>query len=184
MKNSLSSLSVSLPSFLTFSRITLLNSQILNFSILLISHQVEGSKFAYELTQTKVFRALNATLNPNVVPACEKFPRLSDEFWGCLAKHYTQTIYHPAGTTKMGPSSDPMAVVDPELRVYGIKNLRVVDCGIMPTIVTGNTNVPTIMIAEKAADMVKMAYLAPPKPNFIPKHQNYQQHHHNEIYKH
>lgn len=48
--------------------------------------------------QTRVFRALNATLNPNTIPACERYKRLSDEFWGCLARHYTQTIYHPAGT--------------------------------------------------------------------------------------
>lgn len=56
-----------------------------------------------------------------------------------------------------------MAVVDPQLRVYGVKNLRVVDTGIMPTIVTGNTNIPTVMIAEKAADMIKMTHLGPPK---------------------
>lgn len=110
--------------------------------------------------QTKVFRALNATLNPNTVPECEKYERLSDEFWACLARHYTQTIYHPTGTSKMGPSDDPMAVVDPKLQVYGIKKLRVVDCSIMPTITTGNTNVPTIMIAEKASDMIKSKYLA------------------------
>lgn len=151
------------------------------FYLISVSSQVEGSKFAYELTRTKVFRALNATLNPNIVPACEKYPKLSDEFWGCLAKHYTQTIYHPSGTAKMGPESDPMAVVDPQLRVYGIKNLRVIDCSIMPTITTGNTNIPTVMIAEKAADMIKMTYLRPPpapKSNYIPKQKNF---HHNEI---
>ena len=64
------------------------------------------------------------------------------------------TIFHPVGTAKMGIASDPMAVVDARLRVTGLAGLRVIDASVMPTITSGNTNTPTIMIAEKAAAMV------------------------------
>lgn len=68
------------------------------------------------------------------------------------------TIFHPVGTCKMGPGHDTSAVVDDQLRVHGIKGLRVIDASIMPTITSGNTNAPTVMIAERGADFIRQAH--------------------------
>lgn len=84
-------------------------------------------------------------------------PAVSDDDDEALAKAAGEigtTIFHPVGTAKMGLPSDPMAVVDERLRVFGVERLRVADASVMPTITSGNTNSPTIMIAEKAAEMV------------------------------
>ncbi|MFS2203514.1 GMC family oxidoreductase [Variovorax sp. Varisp36] len=78
----------------------------------------------------------------------------SDEDLARLAGDIATTIFHPVGTTKMGAESDPMAVLDSRLRVRGVQGLRVVDAGAMPTITSGNTNSPTLMMAEKAAGWI------------------------------
>ena len=64
------------------------------------------------------------------------------------------TIFHPVGTCRMGRENDPSAVVDPRLRVRGIERLRVIDASIMPTITSGNTNTPTVMIAERGSALI------------------------------
>ncbi|MBK5414347.1 choline dehydrogenase [Pseudomonas sp. TH31] len=79
----------------------------------------------------------------------------SDEALDTWARNVTETGYHASGTCKMGPIGDPQAVVDPQLRVHGLDGLRVVDASIMPIIVSGNTNAPTVMIAEKASDLIR-----------------------------
>jgi len=78
----------------------------------------------------------------------------TDEELARLAGDIASTIFHPVGTTRMGRDDDPMAVVNSRLQVRGIRGLRVVDAGVMPTITSGNTNSPTLMIAEKAAQWI------------------------------
>jgi len=108
---------------------------------------VEGLKLSRALAATKSFAQYRgAELHPG--PAAKDDNALRSH----VAK-FTETLYHPVGTCKMG--SDAMAVVDSELRVHGVEGLRVVDASIMPTVVGGNTNAPTIMIAEKVADLIK-----------------------------
>ena len=107
------------------------------------------------LESIKIIRGIfkNKKLAEYVVE--EKYPGgtlNTDEELLNYIKQYCRTSYHPVGTCKMG--SDEMAVVDDELRVHGIESLRVIDASIMPNLVSGNTNAPTIMIAEKAADMI------------------------------
>ncbi|WP_343564571.1 GMC family oxidoreductase [Kiloniella sp. b19] len=99
--------------------------------------------------------AESATLAPLIAEELRPGPQAAtDEQLLDAGKALAQSIYHPAGTCKMGPAEDPEAVVDERLRVYGVDGLRVVDASIMPALVSGNTNAPTIMIGEKAADMI------------------------------
>lgn len=72
-----------------------------------------------------------------------------------MVQNYKSAVNHQAGSCKMGPDSDPMAVVDHELRVKGVSGVRVADASVMPQATSGNTNVPTIMIGERVADFIK-----------------------------
>lgn len=105
----------------------------------------------------KVSRRLFSTAPLKDFVVREHLPGLGIESDAALlqsARDIAQTIYHPTSTCKMGPADDKGAVVDTSLRVHGIDGLRVVDASVMPTITSGNTNAPTIMIAEKASDMI------------------------------
>ncbi|KAH9503717.1 hypothetical protein Btru_067220 [Bulinus truncatus] len=119
---------------------------------LLIAGVQECEKFV----NTDVLKAVGAELSEKKpARACEAHRFKSHEYWQCLIKHRPLTVYHPVGTCKMGPANDSTAVVDPELRVKGISNLRVVDASVMPWIISANTQAATIMIAEKAADLIR-----------------------------
>ncbi|KAL7299630.1 hypothetical protein TKK_0007392 [Trichogramma kaykai] len=88
--------------------------------------------------------------------------RNNDDYYECVLQKYSGTNYHAVGTCKMGREDDETAVVDPKLKVRGLKALRVVEASIMPSIVRANTNAPTIMIAERASDMIELEWWRPP----------------------
>jgi len=114
-----------------------------------LEHLVRGVRQSREIAATS---PLSSYALREVHPGPD---RTSDEALRAAVRGHVNTIFHPVGTCKMG--TDDMAVVDPQLRVRGIEGLRVVDASIMPRIVGGNTNAPTIMIAEKAADLIRGA---------------------------
>ena len=109
---------------------------------------IKGTQIGLDIMQSAPFAPYRG---PMLYPVERNNPAQIEQF----LRDHSDTEYHPCGTCKMGPASDPMAVVDARLRVYGIQNLRIADAAIMPQLLTGNTNAACIMIGEKLADMLR-----------------------------
>ncbi len=127
-----------------------LSSPLINYQLLGHREDLEtliaGAKITRDILQAKPFQSY---LSSERMPGNEVN---SDDEWEDYLRQSAALSYHFCGTCKMG--KDPLAVVDPSLKVYGVQNLRVIDASIMPTIPSANTNGPTIMVAEKGADMI------------------------------
>ncbi len=113
---------------------------------------IEGIRKAREILNTKEFEQYRSR---EIGPGNEV--QTDQEILAFIRKR-AETIYHPIGTCKMGKAEDTSTVVDPQLKVKGVEGLRVIDASVMPSLIGGNTNAPTIMIAERAADLIKRQY--------------------------
>ncbi|CAL8097220.1 unnamed protein product [Orchesella dallaii] len=124
-----------------------------------IKAMVKGVQLIVDLYEnTTALQKLDAHLPPTNLPGCENYVLRSPEYYECFVKTVTITNYHPAASCPMGRPYDPNAVVDSQLRVIGVKGLRVADASVMPYVTNTNTNAPSIMIGEMCADMVKKTW--------------------------
>ena len=125
---------------------------------------VEGMKMSLKVGQTPPMQAYGATPIQERYPGCDQTEIYSDGYLRCMAQTFTTHSYHPMGTCKMGQTSDETSVVDLNLRVKGVTGLRVVDASVIPSPVSGNTNLPVVAIAEKIADQMKGRRIKPLLP--------------------
>ncbi|KAG8188587.1 hypothetical protein JTE90_005943 [Oedothorax gibbosus] len=123
---------------------------------------VAGMKTCLDVGNSEPLKKLGAKPIATFVPECEKSEGNEDDYLRCISKSVFISSSHQAGTNKMGAVDDPTTVVDPELRVKGIAQLRVVDASVIPSLTSGNF-IPTIMIAEKASDLIKKSISCPAK---------------------
>lgn len=117
---------------------------------------VYGIKEALKFAQTNTFQSKGARVHSLPLASCSHyFDKDPDKYWECYVRHVTTIVPQMVATNKMGPESDPDTVVDPELRVRGIANLRVADTSIIPTTISGHLQAVSYMIGEKLADSLK-----------------------------
>lgn len=112
-------------------------------------------KLAHRLIHTRALQKLGATMDTTPAEHCKQHAFATDPYWRCLVRYHTRGENHHAGTCKMGPATDPAAVVDPQLRVHNVNGVRVVDASVIPLQPNSNPIAPIVMIAEKAAQFIK-----------------------------
>ncbi|MFK0570180.1 GMC family oxidoreductase [Endozoicomonas sp.] len=118
-------------------------------------HLLQGIRILEKITSTRAWHSIGGELEVGQISeACDHYGQYTDDFWRCFIRHLAMTSYHPVGTCRMGAETDEATVVRPDLKVKGVENLRVIDASIMPYITSGNTQAPTMMIAEYGAQMI------------------------------
>lgn len=123
---------------------------------------VEGIYVVKKLLRTKAMKDLGAYLNPKHMPGCESHVFDTLDYWKCYARILAYTVYHPAGTCRMGPKED--SVVDHSFRVHGTNNLYVIDASVMPSLPSANINAAVVALAERASDILTRHVLKKDQP--------------------
>lgn len=123
-----------------------------------INNLYQGIEFILKLIQTKPYRRLNAQYLAGPIPPCKHLKFKSKNYWYCFIRYMADEFYHPIRSCPMGRSKYSGAVVDNKLQVFGVKKLRVVDASVFPTVVTTHTAMTVVLVAEKAADIIKSKY--------------------------
>ncbi|XP_016952002.1 glucose dehydrogenase [FAD, quinone] [Drosophila biarmipes] len=116
---------------------------------------LDGIKTSLRLIEMPAMRRIGARLLKRVVPGCESHEFASDDYWRCSIRTLSYTLHHQVATCRMGPESDPTTVVNHQLKVHGMRRLRVVDTSVIPVPPTAHTNAAAFMIGEKAADLMR-----------------------------
>ncbi|XP_016951578.1 glucose dehydrogenase [FAD, quinone] [Drosophila biarmipes] len=119
---------------------------------------IEGIEMILKLARSKPMVKMGTRFHDRPFPGCEHLKFASEQYWKCCLRRYGSSLQHQSGTCKMGPSTDNTSVVDAQLRVHGIRGLRVVDASVLPNVPAGHTNAIVIMVAEKASDVIKDAW--------------------------
>ncbi|KAJ0175500.1 hypothetical protein K1T71_008659 [Dendrolimus kikuchii] len=116
---------------------------------------IEAIKYIIKLGESEPFKKYGPVLHQAEFPSCQTYDFGSDAYWECALRTMVISLHHQVATCKMGTADDPSAVVDPELRVYGVEGLRVVDTSIIPMPISAHTSAPAYVIGEKGSDMIK-----------------------------
>ncbi|KAK4887890.1 hypothetical protein RN001_004161 [Aquatica leii] len=115
----------------------------------------QGIQFVLKLANTTSFASIGAKLKDQTFPYCRRYKYLSKQYWYCQLRQIGTSLFHPVGTCKMGTSPEKGAVVNPELRVFGIKNLRIADASVFPTQISAPPMATAIVVGEKLANFIK-----------------------------
>jgi len=120
-----------------------------------VEYLLDGIKASLRIIEMPAMQRIGARLLKRTVPGCEGHQFASDDYWRCSIRTLSYTLHHQVATCRMGAESDPTTVVNHQLKVHGVRKLRVVDTSIIPFPPTAHTNAAAFMIGEKAADMIR-----------------------------